>query len=130
LEFLISTGIAAHGSGPRTLWRLLHGLAELDDSGTVDTLFESSLAGRRGARPDTVAARNLKVAAADGLGIGHRDQPGLATGPLDGGRSELSATIHTGFLARRSRFRRHAFCAVHPKIFSLCVAPVFIMVQS
>ena len=71
MEFLVAAGVGNRRT-PKTLWRLLKGLAELDDSGKVSDLFTSARTGR-GARLDTRGARNLKIASAVATEIVHKD---------------------------------------------------------
>ena len=71
MEFLTAAGVGNKRT-PKTLWRLLKGLAELDDSGKVSDLFVSARTGR-GARLDTRGARNLKIASAVATEIAHKD---------------------------------------------------------
>ena len=73
MEFLIAAGLAKKGGGPKTLWRLLAALAELDDSGNVSPLFHSIHAKKKGKRTDTLAVGNLKVVAAVGMEIAQAD---------------------------------------------------------
>jgi hypothetical protein len=71
MEFLVAAGVGNRRT-PKTLWRLLKALAELDDSGKVGDLFISARTGR-GARLDTGGARNLKIASAVATEIAHKD---------------------------------------------------------
>ena len=67
MEFLTAAGIAKRGGFPITLWHLVHGLNELDDSGIVTTLFHSGKPGR-GGRSD---AGTIIISAAIAMEIAH-----------------------------------------------------------
>ena len=72
MQFLTAAGIAERGGFPTTLWHLLHGLEELDESGNVGALFNSGKPGR-GGRSDAGTIKSLKISAAIAMEIAHED---------------------------------------------------------
>jgi hypothetical protein len=61
IEFLKAIG-AGSRERPSTLWRLLRGLAELDDSGNVSALFQTKLSGRPKPTHRALAIRSVAAA--------------------------------------------------------------------
>ena len=79
MQFLEAAGVAQRGKSPDTLWRLIYGLAELDDTGNVSPLFRPDRTPRgdsgtaKGKRPDTRHIVAAKASVAVAMEIAHTD---------------------------------------------------------